>query len=97
VLEARKMKIPIIGICDTNANPDLVNYPIPANDDSEKTINLLLTKIEESLQGLKSDVKTEVKNEKQALKDGESDPKKEEIKATSPQATARSEGHREDK
>ena len=74
VLEARKMEIPIIGICDTNANPDLVDYPIPANDDSEKTINLLLNKIAESLKGLKADVK---KDEKTEIKDTKSDTKKE--------------------
>lgn len=49
VLEARKMEIPIVGICDTNANPDLIDFPIPANDDSEKTIQLILNKIEEGL------------------------------------------------
>lgn len=49
VSEANIAKIPIIGICDTNANPDLLTIPIPANDDSEKTIELLLEKIEEEL------------------------------------------------
>jgi small subunit ribosomal protein S2 len=46
VLEARKVGMPIVGICDTNANPDLIDYPIPANDDSEKTIALILEAIE---------------------------------------------------
>lgn len=45
VSEARKAGIPIVGICDTNANPDLIDYPIPANDDSEKTIALILAAI----------------------------------------------------
>ena len=49
VKEANKMEIPTVGICDTNANPDLIDYPIPANDDSEKTIVLLMSKIEEEL------------------------------------------------
>lgn len=53
VLEARKINIPIVGICDTNANPDLINYPIPANDDSEKTIKLISEKIEEGVKGIK--------------------------------------------
>lgn len=47
VKEARKMEIPIVGICDTNSNPDLIDFPIPANDDSEKTIALIMNKIEE--------------------------------------------------
>lgn len=49
VAEARKMNIPIIGICDTNANPDLINWPIPANDDSEKALQLILAEVEENL------------------------------------------------
>ncbi|MGA2666560.1 MAG: 30S ribosomal protein S2 [Patescibacteria group bacterium] len=46
VREAIKTEIPIVAICDTNANPDLIDYPIPANDDSEKTITLLLNAVE---------------------------------------------------
>jgi len=46
VREAKKIGMPIVGICDTNANPDLIDYPIPANDDSEKTIILILSAIE---------------------------------------------------
>lgn len=41
VAEANKMKIPIIGVCDTNTNPDKVDYIIPANDDSVKGIRLI--------------------------------------------------------
>lgn len=49
VLEARKINIPIVGICDTNANPDLINIPIPANDDSKNTIELIMKKIKEGI------------------------------------------------
>ncbi len=42
VKEAQQKNIPIIAVCDTNVNPEQVNYPIPANDDSTKTIKLLL-------------------------------------------------------
>jgi len=41
VREAVKLKIPVIGICDTNANPDLVSYPIAANDDAVKSIKVI--------------------------------------------------------
>ncbi len=40
--EARKKNIPVIAICDTNVNPELVNYPIPGNDDATKSIALLV-------------------------------------------------------
>ena len=40
VNEARKLKIPIIGLIDTNADPEEVDYPIPANDDAMRAIRL---------------------------------------------------------
>lgn len=41
VTEAYRLGIPVIGICDTNANPEKIDYPIPANDDARKTIDLV--------------------------------------------------------
>lgn len=49
VKEARKLNIPIVAIVDTNADPNLVNYPIPANDDSIKTIKLILDYVEHAI------------------------------------------------
>ena len=40
ILEAKKLNIPVIGILDTNADPDLVDFPIPGNDDALRSINL---------------------------------------------------------
>lgn len=42
VKEARKLRIPVFGIVDTNSDPDLVDYVIPANDDSTKAVKLIL-------------------------------------------------------
>jgi small subunit ribosomal protein S2 len=42
VAEARRLKIPIVAIVDTNADPDLVDYPIPANDDAIRSVRLIL-------------------------------------------------------
>ena len=42
VLEAKKLGIPIIGIVDTNCNPDVIDYPIPANDDGVKSVQFIL-------------------------------------------------------
>lgn len=44
VKEARKLGIPIFAIVDTNCDPDLIDYPIPGNDDSAKSVGLI-TKI----------------------------------------------------
>jgi small subunit ribosomal protein S2 len=40
VSEARKLKIPIVAVCDTNCDPDLIDYPIPGNDDAARSIRL---------------------------------------------------------
>jgi len=42
VKEARKLKIPVFGIIDTNADPDEVDYIIPGNDDASRSIKLIL-------------------------------------------------------
>ena len=42
VLEAKKLGIPIIGIVDTNCDPDIIDYPIPANDDGVKSVQFIL-------------------------------------------------------
>jgi small subunit ribosomal protein S2 len=39
------LEIPVIGIVDTNTNPNSVDYPIPANDDSIRTIQLIISAI----------------------------------------------------
>ena len=49
VREAKQKNIPIIAICDTNVNPEEVNYPIPANDDATKTIKLVLEAVKEAI------------------------------------------------
>jgi small subunit ribosomal protein S2 len=41
VAEARNLNIPVIAIVDTNADPDLADYPIPANDDAIKSIRVI--------------------------------------------------------
>ena len=49
VAEARKRKIPIVAFCDTNINPDLIDYPIPANDDAVKSIEIIVGLIAEAV------------------------------------------------
>ena len=40
IAEAKKLGIPVVAICDSNANPDGIAYPIPGNDDALRAINL---------------------------------------------------------
>lgn len=49
VHEAQKMGIPIVGICDTNADPTVINYPIPANDDAQKSLILIIGLVEKAI------------------------------------------------
>lgn len=41
VREARKLGVPLIGLCDSNADPSLADYPVPINDDAIKTVDLV--------------------------------------------------------
>ena len=47
--EARTLKIPVIGIVDTNCNPDDVDYVIPGNDDALRSIRLFVTRIADAV------------------------------------------------
>ena len=49
VAEVNKKGIPIIAICDTNSNPDKIDYPIPANDDAVKSIQYVIDVIVDAI------------------------------------------------
>lgn len=49
VAEARRLRIPVIALVDTNADPELVNYPIAANDDAARTIRLMLAGVADAV------------------------------------------------
>ena len=49
VTEARKMKIPIVAMVDTNCDPDLIDYIIPGNDDAIRAIKLFSAKMAEAV------------------------------------------------
>ena len=55
VREMNKLGIPIIALIDTDANPDIIDYPIPGNDDSIKSVKYITSCIVEAInEGLKS-------------------------------------------
>ena len=47
--EARKLKIPVIGVVDTNCDPDEVDYVIPGNDDALRAIRLFASRIADAV------------------------------------------------
>ena len=49
VAEARRLKIPIVAIVDTNCDPDLVDYPIAGNDDAIRSVRMILTTIGQTI------------------------------------------------
>jgi small subunit ribosomal protein S2 len=49
VAEARKLKIPIIALVDTNSDPDLADYPIAANDDAIRSVRLILQAVSQAI------------------------------------------------
>ena len=53
VSEARRVDIPIVAMCDTNCDPDLIDYPIPSNDDAIRAIKLITSRLADAvLEGL---------------------------------------------
>ncbi len=49
VAEARKLKIPVVALVDTNSDPDLADYPIAANDDAIRSVRLILQAVSQTI------------------------------------------------
>ncbi len=47
--EAKLLNIPVVAIVDTNSNPNLIDYPIPANDDSIRAVKLIVSEISKAI------------------------------------------------
>ncbi|MEK7584364.1 MAG: 30S ribosomal protein S2 [Patescibacteria group bacterium] len=56
VAESNKKNIPLIAMTDTNVNPDLVQYPIPANDDAVSSITMITNLIADAIEAAKKTV-----------------------------------------
>lgn len=48
MIEANKMNVTVVGVCDTNANPDKVSHVIPANDDAVNAITMMVNLVSEA-------------------------------------------------
>ena len=66
ILEARKLGIPVVGLVDTNCNPEDVDYAIPGNDDAIRAVKLIADVIAnaviEGRQGEDAEVATEMED-----------------------------------
>ena len=72
VKEAKKLGVPVFAICDTNSNPELVDFPIPANDDASKSIQLIISVIGKAIEDGLSERKVDKEDadKKQAEEEG---------------------------
>jgi len=72
LLEAKKLGIPTFAMVDTNSDPNLVDFPIPSNDDASKSIDIILScvasSISEALKERDAQKKTKVNEEKKPSK-----------------------------
>jgi len=72
VLEARKLGIPTFAMVDTNSDPNIVDFPIPSNDDASKSIDMILsyvsTTLEDALNERNAEKKSQSNTEKPANK-----------------------------
>lgn len=57
--EAHRLRIPVVAICDTNSDPDMVDYCIPGNDDAIKSVSLLVSVVADAAIEGKSAIKSE--------------------------------------
>ena len=55
VAEARRLHIPIVAIVDTNCDPDLIDYPIPGNDDAIRSVRLILSVVIQTITQARSE------------------------------------------
>src|SRR3989338_2532797 len=64
VREANKVGIPVVGVVDTNGDPQVIDYPIPANEDAVKSITLLVNAITEAVKEGQKKIEIETEKEK---------------------------------
>ena len=81
VAEAKKLKIPIIAILDTNSDPTGIDFPIPGNDDARRSINLYCDLLKNTIKDAEksiesSEAKDEKKSEKVKVKEEKKSDKK---------------------
>ena len=67
VAEAIKLNIPLVGIVDTNCDPDEIDYIIPANDDAIRAVRLLTSKMADALLEARQGEEDEVTQEEKAV------------------------------
>jgi small subunit ribosomal protein S2 len=78
VAEARRLKIPVVAIVDTNCDPDLADYPIAGNDDAIRSVRMILATIGQTVTQAQAEYETKYARRKPV----------EEAPSATPEATA---------
>ncbi len=85
VFEAKKLGIPIVGIVDTNADPDGIAYPVPGNDDAIRSIKLFVSKFGEAVQaGLEKKIQKDIELENARKEEADSEEPETESEESTP-------------
>ena len=85
VAEAKKLNIPIVGIVDTNCDPDEIDYVIPANDDAIRAVKLLTSTMADAILEVKQGEETEEVAQVEAVEaDAEVEVATEEVEESTP-------------
>ncbi len=69
ISEARKLNIPVYAIVDTNCDPDLVDFPIPANDDAVKSIQIITRAVADAVVQGAQEAKIREEDESEEMKE----------------------------
>ena len=73
IAEARRLNIPVVAIVDTNCDPELVDYPIAANDDAIRSVRLILATIGQTVQTAAAEYEAKFARKKQAEETADKD------------------------
>ncbi|UCG35161.1 MAG: 30S ribosomal protein S2 [Candidatus Omnitrophota bacterium] len=80
VREANKLSVPLVGLIDTDGDPEVLDYPIPGNDDAIKSVRYIISCLVEAVnEGLKLGEKLTKKKEKETAKEKKEEASQEEV------------------
>ncbi len=83
ILEARKLNIPVVGLVDTNCNPEDVDYAIPGNDDAIRSVKLIAdTMANAIIEGRQGESMEPVQEEEMVIEEAEPESMEEVVEAT---------------
>jgi small subunit ribosomal protein S2 len=68
VREAAKLKVPLVALIDTDANPDVIDYPVPGNDDSIKSVRFITEQLAEAVKAGQEEAEVSRKSQQEEAK-----------------------------